>query len=343
MKLKAHQVDPFVAKPRPEVATALLYGPDSGLVTERARKLALKIVPALDDPFQVSELDPDLIEREPGRLVEEAQALCLMGGRRLVRVRGADDRLAAACRQLVDLPDQAGFVLLEGGELGGSSKLRRLVENAPKAAALPCYRQDERSLPAFVRETAAAQGLQLEAEALEYLAAHLGGDREVTRRELEKLALYMLDAGGEPGGRPGGRVTVTLADAAAAVGDSAAVEVDEAVRAALLGERARLDRALDRLFAEGVHPTSLLRACARTLLDALRLKGEAAAGKPLATLLLAVHFSKRDLVQAMVRDWGADRIVAAMARIQDAESRARRAHAVEPLVCREALAGLGGG
>jgi DNA polymerase-3 subunit delta len=191
----------------------LLYGPDSGLVSERARKLALKVVPALDDPFQVSELDPDQLEREPARLVEEAQALCLMGGRRLVRVRNADDRAAAACRQLLTLDDQAGFVLLEAGELPAGSKLRRMVEGAPKtAAALPCYRPDERTLPAFVRETAREFGLLLEAEAIDYLAAHLGGDRLVTRRELEKLALYVLDREGRP---------VTLADAAAVVGTAA--------------------------------------------------------------------------------------------------------------------------
>jgi DNA polymerase-3 subunit delta len=332
VKFKASQVDPFIARPRADVATVLIYGPDSGLVSERARKLALKIVPALDDPFQVSELDPLQLEREPALLVEEAQALCLMGGRRLVRVRNADDRAAAACRQLLALDDQAGFVLLEAGELAAGSKLRRLVEAAPKAAAaLPCYRPDERTLPAQVRETANELGLLIEAEALDYLASHLGGDRLVTRRELEKLALYMYERDGRP---------VALADAAAVIGDSGAVETDEVVRAALLGEQARLDRGLDRLMAEGAHPTSLLRACTRTLLQAVKLKGEVASGKPLASALAGVHFKSQDLMQTLVRDWAPDRLVGALARLQDAELRSRRAHAAEPLVCREALAGL---
>jgi DNA polymerase-3 subunit delta len=154
VKFKSNQVDPFIARPRPDVATVLLFGPDSGLVSERAKKLALKVVPALDDPFQVSELDPDLLEREPARLVEEAQAFCLMGGRRLIRVRNADDRATAACRQLLALDDQAGFVLLEAGELAAGSKLRRLVEAAPKAARR-CRATGRRAdPPAYVRETA---------------------------------------------------------------------------------------------------------------------------------------------------------------------------------------------
>lgn len=332
MKIQAKSADSFLARPGPDVATVLLYGPDAGLVSERAKRLALKLVPALDDPFQVSELDPDQLEREPARLVEEAQALCLMGGRRLVRVRNADDRAASACRQLLALTDQAGFVLLEAGELPSGSKLRRAIEAAPKAAAaVPCYRADERALPAYIRDTARELGLLLEAEAFDYLTSHLGGDRLVTRAELEKLTLYTLDREGRP---------VTLADAAAVVGDSGAVEVDEAVRASLLGEQARLDRALDRLLAEGTHTSVLLRACMRTLLQAVRLKGEVAAGKPLTAALAPIHFRQHDLMTGLIRDWPPDRLVAALARIQDAEIRSRRAHAPDALLCREALAGL---
>ena len=46
MKLKAQAVDGFVARPDPRVATVLLYGPDAGLVAERGRGLAARIVDA---------------------------------------------------------------------------------------------------------------------------------------------------------------------------------------------------------------------------------------------------------------------------------------------------------
>lgn len=330
MKLAGKEIEAFLARPRPEVATVLVYGPDAGLVAERARRLALSVVEALDDPFRVSELDPDLLDREPARLVEEAQALCLMGGRRLVRVRGADDRLAKALKDLLALPGQEGFVLIEAGELGGGSKLRRAVEAAGTAAALPCYRADERGLSAFIRDTLGELGLRAEAEAQAWLAANLGGDRAVTRRELEKLALYVGER----------QRTVRLEDAAAIVGDSAAIEIDDMVRAALTGDQPALDRSLDRLLAEGLHPSSLLRAASRTLMQALRLKGEIAAGKPPATALAHLHFRQRGLLEPLVRGWPADRLLGALARLQDAELRSRRTAAPDALICREVLAGL---
>ena len=51
---------------------------------------------------------------------------------------------------------------------------------------------------------------------------------------------------------------MTLADVAAVVGDSSALGVDDVVNAALLGRRRELERALDRLLAEGEAPVRLI-------------------------------------------------------------------------------------
>ncbi len=67
----------------------LVFGPDRGLVTERANRLAKSVVPDLTDPFRVSDLDEGTLDSDPARLADEAQALSMTGGRRVVRVRGA--------------------------------------------------------------------------------------------------------------------------------------------------------------------------------------------------------------------------------------------------------------
>ena len=67
------------------------------------------------------------------------------------------------------------------------------------------------------RQVAVIGDAEASPEALAYLAANLGGDRQLTRRELEKLVLYKGDAGGR----------VELADALACVGDSADLTLDD--------------------------------------------------------------------------------------------------------------------
>jgi DNA polymerase-3 subunit delta len=336
VKLTATRVEGFLAKPDPAVATVLLHGPDAGLVAERARRLARMVVDDLDDPFRVSELAADELRVAPGRLVEEAQALCLMGGRRLVRVRDAADGISPAVRDLLALPQQEGFVLLEAGELGGGSSLRRLIEAGPRAMALPCYREEGRDLAAFVRELLNEHRLQAEPNAFNYLVAHLGGDRALTRAEIAKLALYLADA-------PDARVT--LADAAALVGDSSALGVEDAVQAAALGETARLDRALDRMLAEGEAPVRILRAAATFLLRLLRLRTEMAGGSSAQAAVAAMRPSLpprvQDALVAALQRWGPDALVTGLALLQAAETRCKSTGMPEALICRTALARLG--
>ena len=70
-----------------------------------------------------------------------------------------------------------------------------MFEAAKNAAAIPCYADTARDLAGVVRDAMKAEGLTIAAEAVEEAVARLGSDRGITRRELEKLALYARDAG----------------------------------------------------------------------------------------------------------------------------------------------------
>lgn len=336
MKLKPAGVESFLARPDPTVATVLLYGPDAGLVGERARRLTRAVVDDPGDPFRVSELNADELRASPGRLVEEAQALCMLGGRRLVRVRDAADAILPAVRDLLGLPVQEGFVLLEAGDLGGTSSLRRLIEEAPRAAALPCYRDEERGLASLVRALLAEHGLQAAPDAQAWLEAHLGGDRALTRAEIDKLALYVAD---QPGRQ------VSLEDVVAVVGDSSVLGLDDVVHAAVLGRRVELERSLDRLLAEGQAPVRLLRVAAAFLLRLLRLQGSIEAGGSVDAALAAarppIFFRQRPVIAEALRRWPADALASGLALLQAAEIRCKTAGAPDALICRAVFVQLG--
>lgn len=340
MKLKPARIEAFLQKPDPAVATVLLYGPDAGLVGERGRRLARRIVEELADPFRVTELSADELRTDPGRLVEEAQALCFLGGRRLVRVRDAADGINAAVRQLLALTDQAGFVILEAGDLGAASSLRRAVEEARTAMAVPCYREEGRDLAATVRALLAEEGIAAEPDAMALLLESLGSDRALTRSEIGKLALYLAD-------RPGVRATV--ADVMAVVGDSSALSLDDAVHAALLGDAVGLERALDRLFAAGEAPLRLLRVAAQFVMRLLRLRTELdrQPGGNVEALVDAarppIFFRVKPVFVAALRRWSGERLVEALALLQEAEIRCKSAGGMpEAAICRAALASLCG-
>lgn len=296
MKIAADRADAFAARPDPKARVVLVYGPDEGLVRERVGKLVRSVVEDPSDPFRVAELTGAQIKADPGLLADEAAALALTGGRRVVRVRDADDGTTKAFTQF--LADAAGdaLVVAQADDLAARSSLRKLIEGATNAAALPCYLDEGQALERVVRDTLAAQQIGVSRDALDFLLAHLGGDRMVTRSELDKLATYM-----------GGPGEVTLDDAMACVGDLSAMSLDDLALAVADGDAAGAHALLDRLLGEGKPMISLLRTLSRHFQRLHLVGGAMAQGHPqdkaLALLKPPLFFKTRGRFVAQLRRW----------------------------------------
>ena len=180
MKIAAGRVEGFVKAPDGNARAILVYGPDSGLVRERVDRLVKAVVDDPKDPFRIAELTPARLKDDPARLADEAAAIALTGGRRVVIVRDAGDSVATAIASFLADPKGDALVVLEGGELGPRSSLRKLFEGADNAAALACYADEGGNLAAVIQEELKAAGLTAEPDALGFLADHLGGDRRLT-------------------------------------------------------------------------------------------------------------------------------------------------------------------
>src|SRR3546814_16334859 len=128
VKLAGKTAEAFLLKPDPAVRAVLLYGPDAGLIRERAAALLAQIVADPQDPFSVSEISAAQLKDDPARLADEAAALTFGGGRRFVRVRDANDKIAPQLKDfLADSPGEA-FVTVEAEDLPARSALRKLFE-----------------------------------------------------------------------------------------------------------------------------------------------------------------------------------------------------------------------
>ena len=94
MKIQSSDADRYAAHPPKNVAAFLVFGQDAGLVRERAETLMKTVVDDLNDAFRVADLDDSTLMSDPARLSDEAAAISMLGGRRVVRVRGAGNNLA---------------------------------------------------------------------------------------------------------------------------------------------------------------------------------------------------------------------------------------------------------
>lgn len=334
MKIAANRIDGFVRKPDPQCRAVLIYGPDDGLVRERTETLIETVAGSRDDPFRVSRIDARTLDADPTRLADEAAALSLGGGRRVVHVAQATDRLAAAFKEILGSTGQDGdgnaFVVVEAGELGPRSSLRRLFEDLPGAAALPCYLDEGPRLTRIIEQTLEKHGVKATVAALEYLTDHLGADRKMTRAETEKLALY-VGQGGE----------ADLDAAMACVGDSAARGLDDLVFAAAGGRHRDLDRILHRLFFEGTGVITVLRAATRHFQRLHYVSGMVSGGDSLdhamGALRPKVFFKYTPAFRSQLGRWPPRRIASALEILLDAERACKTTGAPAPAICARAL------
>ncbi len=334
MKIAPSRLAAFLQRPDPEIRAMLLYGPDAGLVRERADNLARTVCADLGDPFRVADLNGAGLAADPARLADEVAQLSLAGGRRVVRVRGAADALGRLFAGfLADTPGEA-LVVVEAGELSGASALRRAFEGSPRSAAIGCYPDAPRDRAAVIRESLAAHRVAASRDATQYLVDHLGEDRLVTRSELDKLALYVGD---------GGRVE--LEDAVLSVGDSAALERDDAVMAAAEGDMGRLDRVLDRVFQEGESPVTVVRAALRHLhrlhgLIAARLAAGATIEEVMRGARPPIFYKHQEGIRRQLAQWREPLLRAALDRLAQAELQMKTTGLPAETLCREALSGV---
>lgn len=226
-EIKSHEFDTFLQKSARNYRIFVIYGPDRGLVSERAGLLAGKSGVALDDPFSLTKLDVGDLQKDPGRLVDEVQSIGLFGGEKLIWIRGAANEkyLVDSLALLAEKPLEAAYLIVEAGDLKKGSLLRKTAEAARSVMTILSYADDSRALNALIDTELSAEKLGITPAARQALIALIGGDRIASRNEVRKLALYCR-----------GFDTIEEHHVTEIIGDASAISVDDAVDAILGGD-----------------------------------------------------------------------------------------------------------
>lgn len=317
----------------PAIRLVLLHGPDEAASRELAARFAKRLAPE-GDPLGRVDLDPKTLSQDPGRLADEAAAVSMFGGTKLIRVDGLGDESTEAVDLLLAAPTAGNPVLAVAGDLKPTSKLRKSAEGAPAALAYASYAPEARDAEAIVAELAADYGLKPSRAAARLLHDACGGDRGILRRELEKLALY-LDAD------PARVVPLDpqhLAEIGADVGD---VDFGALVNAVAGGDPAETDRQLARLTSQGIPGITSLRAVAKRLwllLD-LRLAVDGGTSPPSAVEAARppIFWKEKATVAAQLQRWRTAALRAALDRLLTAERDIKRSGTAGDVLAAQAL------
>ncbi|MFL5065260.1 MAG: DNA polymerase III subunit delta [Xanthobacteraceae bacterium] len=331
--LKSAEVDAFVARPtRPVV---LVFGPDLGLVRERAEAIIRASVDDPRDPFGLVRLDGDELAGDPMRLVDEAQTVPLFGGRRAVHLRVGARNIMAGVEALLAIEISDCRVVIEAGDLKRNAPLRVACERAKSAAVVACYADSERDLGRLVDEEMRAADLSIAADARAALVPLLGSDRRASLMEIRKLVLYAH-----------GERTVELDDVLAVVADASSLALDRVVDLAFAGRHGEVEAELGKTRTAGTAPGSIVMAAVRQVAQLhkarLAIEGGASLEQVMSEARPPVHFTRRTLVEAALKSWSSARLERSMAQLAAAALEARRQPAVADAIAHRALMSIAG-
>lgn len=332
-EVKSHEFDAFVKRKPLPVRLFLVYGPDRGLVSERAAALAAASGVDLDDAFSVVKLDAGEVGNQPGRLVDEMNAIGLFGGDRLVWIRntGSEKGISDGLDILARMPPGPSTLIIEAGDLKKSAALRKAAESSSQAVAIACYADDGRALQALIDQELAAEGLRISPAARERLVETIGGDRLASRNELRKLALYCR-----------GKTLVEEQDVEEIVGDASAISTDDAVDAILKGDREGFMHAIQKIISSKTPVFLVLQGCLRQfqLLELMRAEMDekrTPAAQAMATLGRHLHFRRKPIVENALKSWTGPAIRRETQRLQAAILQSRQRPALEDTIAMQTM------
>ncbi|MCF8496126.1 MAG: DNA polymerase III subunit delta [Alphaproteobacteria bacterium] len=334
MKLTYREIESFVKTPDKAARVILVYGPDNGLMKERAKTIGLSVVSDLSDPFNVAVLSSSILTDDPARLADEAGAISMMGGDRLIRVEDAAAKIAPLVKEYLANPNPHALIVLEAGELGPRSALRKLCESAKNAAAVPCYVEDERDVSRLIRAALQEAGLSTEPDAVAFLAAAIAGDRQRARSEMDKLVLY----------KGADRSAVTLADAQACCGSTGESSLDELTYAVAGRQPEAALRSYARLIEEGVNFVVILRALQNHFrrLHLTRAKVEAgeSAVAAVKSLYPPIFFKQEAAFSGQVQGWSLRGLNKILERLADLEAQCKTTGMPVETLCGQVILGI---
>lgn len=327
--LKGKDIDKFLNQPDLKTGLIVVYGPDNGLVSENAAKLAKFYSGNPPDPDSIINLQMSEIEADPQRLAIESRMPSLFSDGKVIRVRYATSKLAPTLAELLEENVDAIFVV-ETGDVKPTDALRKLAEARRDARALPCYADNGQAIDALIRSSFAQANIQTETDLIPMLRDMLGNDRQITRREIEKLVLFAGDGG-----------TLTREDVITLCGDNAALAIDAVLDAVATGHAKKFDDNMIRALAAG---TDMQRILIMSLQHFARLRAMraemdlgASAGDVINRSRPPVHFSRKASMEQQLRLWNDGALSRACARISQAIGDSRKNSTLSQSIARQAL------
>lgn len=296
MKASKATIGRAIDQPDPRMRLYLFHGPDDA----QSRALGQRLLESCSaSKFIVAAA---AVKSDPATLADEAGALSLFGGPRLIWVEPAGDDIAAGVGALLEAPSSESPVIAIAGSLRKTSALLKLAEASPHALAYASYAPEGQDAERMAVEVGRKYGLKLGSSVAARIAEACANDQALAAQELQKLALYIDASPQNP--KELDHEAVDAIGAGSSEGDFLRL-----ADLALGGELAALADELSRLPAGGSEAIPVVRSLQRRLLMLAPTRARVERGETvdgvMASLGKSLFWKDKALVAKLLARWDA--------------------------------------
>lgn len=312
MNFKPAQLEGFCKNPTPDIKCVVLFGSNEGTIAMLQRKCAEAVCENVQDAFRCAVLEMSEISKDGQEIYAEYYAQSLMGGRRAVIVKNADNNLASVLKKLIPETKSENLLVLSSSSLNTKSSLITWAKDRADVIIVGCYEDREENISESAAAMLRAQGLTFDTEVLQVLCSRLSPDRKINQNEIDKLAMYL-----------GKRKNVTIADVKNAVSDVAGANYEDFCCYVAGGEVMKACAMFERLLKEGEDASTIIRQVAYHFNKLLNCAAQIESGKStdeaIKSLRPPLMFYRKSSFLQQLRIWTRERLLGALAMLYDCE------------------------
>jgi len=286
-----------VDQPSANIRFYLFHGPDDA----QSRALAARLIEGLGAAKFV--VAAGAIKSDPAALADEAGAMSLFGGKRLVWIEPATKDIEEGVVALLEGPEPESAVVAIAGSLTKTSALLKLAEASPFAVAYASYAPEGQEAERMVIDLGRRFGLKMSSQVAARLADAADNDQAIVSQELQKLALYIDASPHSP--KELDHSAIDEVGAFTAEGD-----FQRLADLALSGDIDQLSEELARLPAGGNEGIPVVRSLQRRLLMLAPARARVERGERVDAVMTSLgrtlFWKDKSAVQQMLQKWTAE-------------------------------------
>lgn len=320
MKAARGSIGRSVDQPDPSIRFYLFHGPDEAQSSALGDRLAAALR-AVKHPLAAGALRGD-----PALLADEAGAIDMFGGAKVIWIQPAGEEIVPAVEALLGAAACESPAVAIAGRLTRGSGLLKLADEHPLALAHVSYELDARDAERLVVEMARDEGLRVEARIASRIAEACTNDRRMIAQELAKLALYLAASPAAP--------KELEMDALNAVGADLGGDLMVIADLALAGDLRSLGTELATLESSGRDVIPVVRSLQRRLLMLAPMRARVDSGERpqavMTSLGKSVFWKDKPLVEKLLGLWDSAGLARIAERTGELERRLMRSGSQPP-------------